>query len=99
MGNRRTARYAVVAQEGDDFVFAHGHRSQVGEYLFAEEAAYEVLVERLYVAALVEYDVVLLQCGQNLFLIDADTFFQLAVDFLIDFFYQFGCRLFAFFVA
>ena len=39
------------------------------------------------------------QGGQYLLFVDADTFLQLAVDFLVDFIYQFGGRLHSLFIA
>ena len=56
-------------------------------------------MERLYVAALIKNDVLLPQCGQYLLFIDADTLFQLAVYFLVDFGYQLHGRLYALFIA
>lgn len=44
-------------------------------------------------------DVLLPQCGQYLLFIDADTLFQLAVYFLVDFGYQLHGRLYALFIA
>ena len=38
------------------------------------------------------------QGGQYLLFVDADTFLQLAIDFLVDFIYQFG-RLHSLFIA
>ena len=56
-------------------------------------------MKRFYVAALIEYDVMFPQGGQYLLFVDADTFLQLAVDFLVDFIYQFGGRLHSLFIA
>ena len=48
----------VVAQKRDYFVFGYRYRLQVSEYLFPEKVFYELLVERLYIAALIEDNVI-----------------------------------------
>ena len=48
----------VVAQKRDYFVFGYRYRLQVREYLFPEKVFYELLVERLYIAALIEDNVI-----------------------------------------
>ena len=90
---------AVVAQESHYLILADGDRSQIGQYLFAEEAADKFLVKGGYVAALVKDDVMLLQGRQNLLLVDADTVFQLAGHLIVDVLYQPDGRLYTLFAV
>ena len=48
---------------------------------------------------MIEYDVMFPQGGQYLLFVDADTVFQLAVDFPVDFIYQLGGGLHSLFIA
>ena len=70
---------AVVAQERYYLVLADGYGREIRKDFFPEEAPQEFFMKRLYVAALVEDDVLLPQGRQYFLFVDADTLFQLAV--------------------
>ena len=90
---------AVVAQERYYLVLADGYGREIRKDFFPEEAPQEFFMKRLYVAALVEDDVLLPQGRQYFLFVDADTLFQLAVHLFVDFGHQLHGGLHALFIA
>jgi hypothetical protein len=89
---------AVIPEKGNHLVLGNGNRLEEREYLFPEEIPDKLPVERLHIPALVEYDMVPLQFGQYLMLIDAYTVFELTVYLIVDLPQQFGGGLYRLFV-
>lgn len=89
----------VVSQEGDDSILRHRYGLEIRKDFLFEKVFDELLMERLYMAVLIKYDVALAQGRQYFLFVDAHTVIQLPVDFPVDFLYKFAGGLYGFFVT